>query len=133
MVKFYDVSLPIREGMIVYPGNPEPSIRRYSSIPRDKVNESLITFGSHTGTMWIPSCTFKVTLMVQKHYPLTVFMENAEYLVEAGVKTLGFDYLSAKKYGGSYFPSVFLEELSSPFFISTSICAPHLKHLTLPL
>ena len=50
MVKFYDVSLPIREGMMVYPGNPEPSIRRYSSIPRDKVNESLITFGSHAGT-----------------------------------------------------------------------------------
>jgi arylformamidase len=50
MLNFYDVSLPIREGMIVYPGNPEPSIRRYSSIPRDKVNESLITFGSHTGT-----------------------------------------------------------------------------------
>lgn len=49
-VKFYDVSLPIREGMIVYPGNPKPSIKRYSSIPRNKVNESLITLGSHTGT-----------------------------------------------------------------------------------
>jgi len=49
-VKFYDVSLPIREGMIVYPGNPKPSIKRYSSIPQNKVNESLITFGSHTGT-----------------------------------------------------------------------------------
>jgi arylformamidase len=45
MVKFYDVSLQIRKGMIVYPGNPEPSIRRYSSIPREKVNESLITLG----------------------------------------------------------------------------------------
>lgn len=50
MVKFYDVSLPIKEGMIVYPGNPEPSIQRYSSIPKEKVNESLITLGSHTGT-----------------------------------------------------------------------------------
>ena len=50
MVKFYDVSLPIREGMVVYPGNPEPSIQLYSSIPREKVNESLITLGSHTGT-----------------------------------------------------------------------------------
>jgi len=49
-VKFYDVSLPIGEGMIVYPGNPKPSIERYSSIPLNKVNESLITFGSHTGT-----------------------------------------------------------------------------------
>jgi arylformamidase len=32
-VKFHDVSLPIREDMIVYPGNPKPSVRRYSSIP----------------------------------------------------------------------------------------------------
>ena len=50
MVKFYDVSLPIKESMIVYPGNPEPLIRRYLSIPQNKVNESLITLGSHTGT-----------------------------------------------------------------------------------
>ncbi|GAI42860.1 unnamed protein product, partial [marine sediment metagenome] len=50
MVKFYDVSLPIKEGMIVYPSNPEPSIQRYSSIPKEKVNESSITLGSHTGT-----------------------------------------------------------------------------------
>ena len=49
-MKFYDVSLPIKKGMIVYPGNPEPSIRLYSSIPQNKVNESLITLGSHTGT-----------------------------------------------------------------------------------
>ena len=49
-MKFYDISLPIAEGMIVYPDNPEPSIVRYASIPTDKVNESVITIGSHTGT-----------------------------------------------------------------------------------
>ncbi|MFH1327391.1 MAG: cyclase family protein [Candidatus Bathyarchaeota archaeon] len=49
-MKFYDVSIPIRKGMTVYPDNPEPSIDRYSSIPQIKVNESLITLGSHTGT-----------------------------------------------------------------------------------
>ena len=49
-MKFYDVSLPIKEGMMVYPGNPLPSIQQYSSIPLNKVNESLITLGSHTGT-----------------------------------------------------------------------------------
>ena len=49
-MKFYDISLPIAEEMIVYPDNPQPSIVRYASIPTDKVNESMITIGSHTGT-----------------------------------------------------------------------------------
>ncbi len=154
MVKFYDVSLPIREGMMVYPGNPGPSIRRYSSIPRDKVNESLITFGSHTGTHvdaklhirndadgaeGLPLDSFygrckvldlthvekeihrqdlegyqiekrDVVLLKTKNSKrgyrqftrdyIHVKLDAAEYLVEAGVKTLGFDYLSAKKYRG---------------------------------
>ena len=49
-MKFYDISLPIAEGMIVYPDNPQPSIVRYASIPTDKMNELIITIGSHTGT-----------------------------------------------------------------------------------
>ena len=154
MVKFYDVSLPISEGMIVYPGNPEPSIRRYSSIPRDKVNESLITLGSHTGThvdsklhiqndaddtKALPLDSFygKCKVLDLTHVENEIHREDlegyqiekgdivllktrnskrgyrefrsdyvhvkpdaAEYLVKAGVKTLGFDYLSVKKYGG---------------------------------
>lgn len=153
MVKFYDVSLPIREGMIVYPGNPKPSIQRYSSIPRNKVNESLITFGSHTGTHvdsklhiqndadgaeTLPLDCFygKCKVLDLTHVEKKIHREDlegyqikkgdivllktrnskrgyrefrsdfvhvkldaAEYLVKAGVKTLGFDYLSAKKYG----------------------------------
>ena len=48
--QFFDVSLPITEEMVIYPGKPGPSIKRYSSVPRDKVNESILTMGSHTGT-----------------------------------------------------------------------------------
>jgi len=154
MVKFYDVSLSIREGMIVYPGNPEPSIRRYSSIPQNKVNESLITFGSHTGThvdsklhiqkdddgvevIPLDSLYGKCKVLDLTHVEseihrgdlegyqiqegdiillktknskrgyeefrkdyVHVKLDAAEYLVEAGVKTLGCDYLSVKKFGG---------------------------------
>lgn len=50
MPRFYDVSLPIEQGMITYPGNPIPKISRYSSLPIDKTNESLICIGSHTGS-----------------------------------------------------------------------------------
>ena len=154
MVKFYDVSLPIREGMIVYPGNPGPSIKRYSSIPQKKVNESLITLGSHTGTHVdsklhiqngvdgteaLPLDGFygKCKVLDLTHVENEIHQEDlkgyqikkgdiillktrnskrgyrqfrsdfvhvkldaAEYLVNVGVKTLGFDYLSVKKFGG---------------------------------
>lgn len=154
MVKFYDVSLPIREGMIVYQGNPEPSIKRYSSIPQKKVNESLITLGSHTGTHVdsklhiqngvdgteaLPLDGFygKCKVLDLTHVENEIHQEDlkgyqikkgdivllktrnskrgyrqfrsdfvhvkldaAEYLVNVGVKTLGFDYLSVKKFGG---------------------------------
>lgn len=49
-MKFYDISLPITEKIIVYPGNPGPSIKRVSSIPEKSTNSSSITLGSHTGT-----------------------------------------------------------------------------------
>ena len=156
MVKFYDVSLPIREGMVLYPRNPEVSIKRYTSISLDKVNESLITLGSHTGThvdsmLHIQSkgdsaealpmdsfygrCRVLDLTQVQSEIHrgdlegfqiekgdivllktdnsmqgyeefrsdyVHVKLDAAEYLVEAGVKTLGFDYLSAKKPGEDY-------------------------------
>jgi len=151
MVKFYDISLPIRERMIVYPSNPKPSIQRYSSIPKNKVNESLITLGSHTGThvdsklhiqndadsaeaLPLDSFYGKCKVLDLTHVEKEIHQEDlegyqiekgdivvlktknskrgyrefrsdyvhikldaAEYLVKAGVKTLGFDYLSVKK------------------------------------
>lgn len=154
MVKFYDVSLPIKEGMVVYPSNPSPSIRQYSVIPKNKVNESLITIGSHTGTHVDSKLHIKNGAESAEALPLNSFygkcrvfdlthieneihkedlvgykiekgdivllktrnskrgyrrfrrdfvhlkLDAAEYLVKNGVKTLGFDYLSVKKFGG---------------------------------
>jgi len=154
MVKFYDVSMRIRENMIVYPKNPEPLIKRYSSIPQDKVNESLITLGSHTGThvdsklhiqkdadgvealpldSFFGKCKVLDLTYVKreihredlKDYQIEegdiillktknskrgyrefrrdyvhVKLDAAKYLVKAGIKTLGCDYLSVKKFGG---------------------------------
>ena len=153
MFKFYDVSLPIKEGMIVYPGNPSPEIRQYSSIPSNKTNESLICLGSHTGShvdakkhlrndgedsgslpldSFYGECQVLDLLSVEKEIhrkdlqPFSiqkgdivllktknsilgysqfrsdfvhVKLDAAKYLVELGVKTLGFDYLSVKKFG----------------------------------
>ncbi|WP_292387936.1 cyclase family protein [Methanosarcina sp. UBA5] len=137
--------------MVIYPGKPEPSIKRYASIPKNNVNESILTLGSHTGTHvesrlhlrngregvadlpldhFYGKCrVFDLTLVengicrqdlekfevspeeivLLKTRNSTLgyvkFLENyvhlkmdaAEYLVNAGIKTLGFDYLSVKK------------------------------------
>lgn len=51
MTRLYDISLPIREGMVLYPGNPEVRVE-----PKDRIadgavaNLTLLSLGSHTGT-----------------------------------------------------------------------------------
>lgn len=48
---FIDISLPIREGMIVYEGDPGVSVRPALSLERgDPANVSTLQLGSHTGT-----------------------------------------------------------------------------------
>lgn len=153
MFKFYDISMSIYEEMIVYPGNPLPEIRQYSSIPVNKTNESLICLGSHSGShvdakrhirndaegseslpleSFYGECQVLDLTCVEKEIHkkdlenflihkgdiillktknsilgyrqfrkdfVHVKLDAAEYLVELGVKTLGFDYLSVKKFG----------------------------------
>ena len=49
--RLYDVSMPIRTGGAVYPGNPPISVTVVSSMARgDSSNVSAIAFGSHTAT-----------------------------------------------------------------------------------
>lgn len=51
MTKIYDISVPVMNGSVVYPGNPEVGIKPYSELSRGaSSNLSLISFGSHTGT-----------------------------------------------------------------------------------
>src|SRR6476469_7229553 len=51
MSVIYDISVPIRSGGVVYPGNPEISITLVSAVAKGaSANVSQIVFGSHTGT-----------------------------------------------------------------------------------
>lgn len=51
MKRIYDISVPLRSGGLVYPGNPAISIEPQQSIAQGAgANVSRITFGSHTGT-----------------------------------------------------------------------------------
>jgi len=49
-MRIYDISLPLNNQTIIYPGNPGIFIESYKSIPNYSTNLSKITFGSHTGT-----------------------------------------------------------------------------------
>ena len=51
MSRIYDISVPIRTGGIVYPGNPEIDITLQQAVAKGAgANVSAIRFGSHTGT-----------------------------------------------------------------------------------
>ena len=51
MSRIYDISVPVRSGGLVYPGNPEISIELQQAISRGAgANVSTVAFGSHTGT-----------------------------------------------------------------------------------
>src|SRR5947208_1647102 len=50
-MEIIDVSVPVRPGMITYPGDPEVRLERVSSIADgDVVNLSRLDFGVHSGT-----------------------------------------------------------------------------------
>jgi arylformamidase len=47
----YDISMPIRSGGLIYPGDPEIRIEAHRSIASgDPANVSVLTLGSHSGT-----------------------------------------------------------------------------------
>ena len=51
MSRIYDLSVPIRSGGLVYPGNPEIDISLQQAVAKGaSANVSTIRFGSHTGT-----------------------------------------------------------------------------------
>jgi arylformamidase len=49
--RIYDISVPIRSGGLVYPGNPEIDVELQQAVAKGaSANVSTIRFGSHTGT-----------------------------------------------------------------------------------
>jgi arylformamidase len=51
VTKIFDISVPVANGSVVYPGNPEVLIKPHSELSRGaSSNLSTIAFGSHTGT-----------------------------------------------------------------------------------
>ena len=78
-MKIYDVTLPLSEGMIVYPGDPPVKIERKTTINKSEAtsNLSLYSFGSHTGTHVDPPLHFIENGVSIDKLPLELLMGRA--------------------------------------------------------
>lgn len=77
----YDVSVPLRPGMPVYPGEPEPHLEFHSLISRgDSANVSALSLGSHTGTHVDAPCHFIDGLSTVDAMPLTALVGPADVM-----------------------------------------------------
>lgn len=49
-MKIYDVTMPVKNGMLVWPGDPRVSIETKTTVEKHGVKLSWLSFSSHTGT-----------------------------------------------------------------------------------
>ena len=93
----YDISVPLRTGGVVYPGNPAISITAQQAISQGAgANVSRIDFGSHSGThVDAPKHFFDDGAGVDA-LPLDVLMGQARLIaVDDGVRSVGEQELKA--------------------------------------
>jgi arylformamidase len=57
-MRLYDISVPIYNGMPVFPGDPAPDIKKELTLPADPFNVSIMYLGTHTGTHIDPPIHF---------------------------------------------------------------------------
>jgi arylformamidase len=78
-MKIYDVTLPLSEDMIVYPGDPPVKIEQKSIINKNEAtfNVSHYSFGSHTGTHVDPPLHFIENGVTVDKLPLELLMGRA--------------------------------------------------------
>ena len=78
MSRFYDITIPITDGMIVYPGDRPVRFRRTHTIERDGVNLREIESGTHIGTHMDAPCHFIAGGATLDDIPLDVLLGEVE-------------------------------------------------------
>lgn len=69
-MKIYDLSIPIKQDMLVWPGDPGVEIKIFATVKKDGIGESRFSFGSHTGThIDAPSHFLDTNLSIDKISP----------------------------------------------------------------
>ena len=81
VTKIFDISVPVRNGGTVYPGNPETRIAPHSELSQGaSSNLSSISFGSHTGTHVDAPRHFLEAGTTVDRLPLTAMIGAAQVL-----------------------------------------------------
>lgn len=97
-MKIFDVSLPLNEKTVIYPGNVGLSIEAHHEMPEHATHLSKITMGSHTGThVDAPSHAVKGALSLDK-IPLETFVGTCRVL-DCTESSVSVSVLDLKKAG----------------------------------
>ena len=81
-MKIYDVTVPVSEKLVVYPGDPQVKIKRLSVIGQKdaKYNLSRLTLGTHTGTHIDSPFHLFADGMKVDHLPLEMLIGRARVI-----------------------------------------------------
>ncbi|MHB8060971.1 MAG: cyclase family protein [Gaiellaceae bacterium] len=95
-MEIFDISVPIRDGMLHYAGNPPVHVTRVSSLEAgDPANVSELDLGAHTGTHVDAPDHFLVGGAGAESLPLEALIGPAE-VVDAGAATVALDLLTLR-------------------------------------
>jgi arylformamidase len=103
MATLYDITLPIREDMITYPGSPPTRVRPHNKLEDgDDANVTTLSFGSHTGTHVDAALHFVPDGQAVDALPLDVLIGPAVVVhLPADVVAIGADALRAAGIDGA--------------------------------
>jgi arylformamidase len=88
--RIYDVSRPLRDGGLIYPGDPEIRFRAHSSMARgDAANVSSLALGSHSGTHVDAPSHFVPDGNAVDRIPIDRLIGPAVVLEPAGIRHIG--------------------------------------------
>jgi len=93
--RWIDISVPLRTGMVHWPGDPEPAFRRVSEIAKgEKANVTTCSMSAHTGTHMDAPCHFLDVEQGMDTFPLEVGIGPARVIEMPGtVGAIGWQEL----------------------------------------
>lgn len=129
MKKIYDVSVPIRDGGLVYPGNPEIHISLQQSVALGAgANVSSVAFGSHTGTHVDAERHFFDNGLTVDQIPLETLMGPATVL-EYGPETTSVTRADLEGHDLSGVQRVLLKTRNSGYLTQDPVFHPDYTYL----